>query len=181
MLGKIYAIYFDGEIVVVGSTKRTLDKRWSQYKNRVKDPKAKSNTHTMMRKHGTDNYEMELLEEVEVENKYQMFAIEGTWQEMFENLGIKLYNTRRARGEKYGSPEALATKREKIRERRSSPEFRARDRERERERYREIGSQRIQCELCGRSVTRKGIRRHQSSDYCLENRPKTSVVIRLKK
>ena len=173
MIGKIYAIYHDGEIVVVGSTTKTLDTRWSQYERSVRNPNEKSNIHATMRKYGIDNYKMELLEEVEVETENQMFAIEGMWQDMFKELGIKLYNTRRARGEPNGSPEALATKREKNRERRSSPEYRARENERK--------QQRIQCELCGASRSRGHIREHQRSNYCMENRKKTSVVIRLKK
>jgi len=153
MIGEIYVIYHIDKIVVVGSTEKTIDERWAKYEKKVKSPKYTDNTHTMMREHGIDNYEIELLEEVEVENKCELYAIEGMWQEMFENLGIKLYNKNRARGEPYGSPEYMARKRE-----------------RERERYREIGSQRIPCELCGRDVTRKTIRRHQSSDYCNRNR-----------
>jgi len=173
MIGRIYAIYHDGEIVVVGSTKRTLDKRWSQYKNRVRDPDQTSNTHTMMRKHGIDNYKIELLEEIEGVTENQLEEIEGVWQDMFKELGIKLYNERTARGEPHGSPEALATMREKNRERRANPEYRARENERK--------SQRIECELCGAPSTRGGIREHQRSDYCKRNRKKASVIIRLKK
>ena len=181
MIGRIYAIYHDGEIVVVGSTKRTLETRWDEYEREVNNQRSDSNTYTMMREHGINNYKMELLEEVEVENKCEMFAIEGMWQEMFEDLGIKLYNTLRARGQPHGSPESLATMRERNREKRADPEYRARDRESERERYREIGSQSIECELCGRDVTRKNIRAHQQRQICLDNRPKTTVMIRLKK
>jgi hypothetical protein len=173
MIGKIYAIYHDGEIVVVGSTKRTLKQRWGGYKKKVKNPEYKSNTHVTMREYGIDNYEMELLEEVEVENKYQLEEIEGGWQSMFKEFGIKLYNTREARGLQRGTPEYLAREIERNRERRADPEYRARERE--------IKSQRIECELCGRIGTRGHIREHQRSNYCMENRKKTSVVIRLKK
>ena len=162
MIGRIYVIYHIDKIVVVGSTERTIDERWSRYKSAVNNPDQNSNTHTMMREYGIDNYEIELLEEVEVETENQMFAIEGMWQDTFEDLGIKLYNTNRARGEPRGSPEYLATKREKQREKRADPEYRARENERKR--------QPIQCELCGASRSRGNIRSHQRSNYCMENR-----------
>jgi len=162
MIGRIYAIYHDGEIVVVGSTEQTIDERWSVYKSKVRDPDEKSNTHTMMREYGIDNYKMELLEEVKVKNKNQLFEIEGVYQDMFKEFGIKLYNTKTARGEPRGSPEYLARKRDRNRVRRANPEVRARERE--------IKSQRIQCELCGASSSRGNLSRHRSSDYCLENR-----------
>ena len=176
MIGRIYAIYHDGEIVVVGSTECTINKRWREYKSKVRNPEYKSNIHTTMRKHGINNYKMELLEEVEGVTENELKAIEGMWQEMFKDLGIKLYNERTARGEKHGSPEYRArqreSQRERNRERRANPEYVARENERQ--------SQPIQCELCGRAVRRDGIRRHQSSNYCLENRPKTTAIIRLK-
>jgi len=177
MIGKIYAIYHDGEIVVVGSTERTLNARWGEYERRVENPNEKSNTHVTMREYGIDNYKMELLEEVKVKNKNQLFEIEGVWQDMFKEFGVKLYNTQRARGEPRGSPEARATERERSRERsrkrRTNPEYRAQ--------VREINIQRIECELCGRDVRRGGIREHQKRKVCLENRKKTTVIIRLKK
>ena len=173
MLGKIYAIYHDGEIVVVGSTRQTIDERWDGYKRAVRNPNEKSNIHTTLRKHGIDNYKMELLEEIEGVTENQLKEIEGVYQDLFKEFGIKLYNTNTARGEPRGSPEARATERERIRERRTDPEFRARERERD--------SQRIECDLCGASRTRGHIRSHQRSNYCMENRKKTTVIIRLKK
>ncbi len=141
MIGHIYCIYHNNEVCYVGSTIQILNKRWSDYSSKHDKPDRPEynyKIHRMMREHGISNFQMELLEAVEVEDTSKLKIMEDGWMDTFEELGIELYNTRKA----YLTREEAQQKK------------RAQNKEQ------------IQCSLCGTWSTRGNIRGHQSSKKC---------------
>ena len=157
MKGKIYCIYHNNKICYVGSTTRTLERRWINYRsayNNIKQLSYKTKMHTMMRTHGIDNFEIELLEEVEVEDKRELFSREGAWMDTFQGLGIELYNTVKAQGlgQRVFSTEVYQRRLAKQREK-------------------------IQCPYCGEWISRMNMKRHQRRWNCIGRNKKTPSIV----
>jgi len=143
MKGYIYCLYLDNKICYVGSTKDMKD-RMKNYRVLHHNPKQVGYTckiHQAMREHGFDRFTMGLLEEVEVENKRELFSIEGGWQDTFEELGINLYNTVKAQG--LGNVYSYETYQKRL----------AKQREK------------IPCDICGKMICRMGISRHKKRKH----------------
>ena len=146
MKGNIYCIYHNNTICYVGSTIRTLNGRLSEYRSKHNNPSSKEYNYKinrMMREYGFSNFEISLLETVEVVDRRELFSREGGWMDTFEDLGIELYNTQKAQGLGNGPSEEsyqkqLARQREKI-----------------------------PCPLCWKMINRNNIRDHQRQSNCI--------------
>jgi len=149
MKGYIYCLYLDDKICYVGSAKDMKD-RMRMYKNTHNNPKQEGHYKTKiskaMREHGFDRFTMGMMEEVEVEDniagKRELYSIEGSWQAMFENLGINLYNTVRAQGLGQGVDSEESYQRRLARQR-----------------------EKIPCDICGKMICRMGIGRHKKRKH----------------
>ncbi len=142
MKGKIYCIYHNNTICYVGSTTRTLNKRWSNYRSAHNTPNSKEydyKIHRMMREHGISNFHIELLETVEVTHERELCSIEDDWIDTFKELDFELYNTR-------GAYVTLEETRQK---------------------ELAYNNQKIPCPLCGKVTSRAHLRRHQRSSNCI--------------
>jgi len=148
MIGNVYVIYCEGEICYVGSTVN-MKKRWRDYKNYHQNPNCKDYNYEInkyIREEGFDKFQHEIVESYEVENRVDLNQYEGIWQNTFEELGFDLKNQQGAgngcngvKGTR-GYENKLARNREKV-----------------------------TCELCGASVRRDGIRKHQRSMTCINH------------
>ena len=180
--GRIYIIYNTvDEQVCIGSTEETIDDRMDIYK------KNQHNKHMkickLMREYGWDKFDIALLEEIECEDKRELYWHEGQWQIMMKDAGYRLTNTKIARGignnstEQYhANPESYEKKkawsREKIpcpdcgkmitrdhmarhRKYHNDPEYRQKKKARKREK--------IPCPDCGKMMCRSSIWRHRKS------------------
>ena len=124
--------------ICVGSTGQTLNARWSKYRRHHNNPNCSGynfKISELMREHGFDKFKIEALEEDEFEDRRELYAREGCWQELLMENGYNLTNTRVARGIGDNSSEY----------RKANPESYERDKARRRER--------IKCEVPGCNVT----------------------------
>jgi hypothetical protein len=145
-----------------------MEKRWEGYKNSHNNPKQESYNMTisgLMREYGFDNFWMEEIETIEVEDESECRFHEGQWQMMLIDQGYQLTNERIARGCGNNMTEY----------RKANPESYQRDLARLREK--------VKCDLCGKTMNRGSIWQHQKK-YCPNRpkpKPKTKISIRLKK
>jgi len=149
MIGYIYVIYCEGEICYVGRTVN-MKTRWRKYKSchQNQDPKNKDydmQIHKYMREKGFDKFEHEIVESYEVEKEVDLNYYEGIWQRTFTELGFDLKN-------KYGAGNG-----DNVKGTRGYENDLARKREK------------VTCELCGASVRRDGIRKHQRTMKCINH------------
>ncbi len=129
--GRIYAIYntVDNQ-ECIGSTTRTLDGRWSVYKSKHNNPNCRDYNMKickLMREYGWDNFNIELLEEIQCEGKRELECHEYNWMDTMENEGYHLTNTIRgiglSRKEYYlVNPEARQKKLDKQKEKIACPD-----------------------------------------------------------
>lgn len=96
MIGRIYCIYNTvDDQVCIGSTKRSLARRWCSYRcvhKNEQGPDANWGIHKLMRKYGFDKFYYELLEEIEINDDRDLTNSEGIWQDIFIENGYKLTN-----------------------------------------------------------------------------------------
>ena len=145
MIGYIYAICYDNEIIYTGST-INMATRWRGYKNQHRNPKNRNYKYKIsafMRDKGFNNCEMMLLESYEIENEKEIYKYEGMWQRTFQELGCDLQNTNQAGNGCATVKGTIAYENEKAR-----------------------SKEKIPCKLCGKFIGRKGIRPHQRRSKC---------------
>lgn len=144
----VYGIYYDGEIVYIGST-NNMTQRWWDYKSAHLNPKREHYNMKIckfMREKGFHNFSHQIIETFEDISKRDINLYEGAWQQTFEELGFNLLNKNKAGT---GSGEKGTASYDKSQER---------------------ANEKIPCELCGKLGARKHMYRHQQTEKCLNSR-----------
>lgn len=90
--GKVYQILnYVTDDVYVGSTCQSLSKRMSKHRGVMNNKTCKHRPlYSLMRKHGRDNFYIELIEEYPCDNKDQLRAREGFYQRERATLNIRV-------------------------------------------------------------------------------------------
>lgn len=102
--GYVYAIHNTGDApTYIGSTFQSPGQRWREYRCKHKDPKDRHYTLGIclqMRRHGFDQFSMEILETVMVNGLPDLLKIEGEYQVLFrDEYGVPICN-RKIEGER---------------------------------------------------------------------------------
>lgn len=136
-----YTISCENEICYVGSTTKTLNTRWAQYRNGHNNPTYRghytSPICTYMREKGFDKFTHELLETLDIDPS-DRYLYEGGWQETLRNAGYELKNVVTAGNSSGPRLESIHYHNDQKRK-----------------------LEKVTCDICGTQVCRSGIARHK--------------------
>ena len=146
MIGHIYVIYYEGDIVYVGST---IDMKTRLYGYKTQCFNKNSNKyhlplHVFMREKGFDNFDHEIIESHEIEERKELNQYEGMWQKTFTELGFKLLNKQNAGFDacEYGSEGYEANLKKRL-------------------------TLTVICDHCGLTVVKDRLARHKRTQKCI--------------
>ena len=95
MLYRFYKIYsdLDDEMIYVGKTTQTLNKRFGEHKSYYRNNIGYCSSKKVFEKYGIENVKVVLLEEIELENKYESDLKEREYIESYKNCINKFLPT----------------------------------------------------------------------------------------
>lgn len=97
MKARIYIITNDvDDKIYVGVTTKTINRRLVEHKSDTNRKNMKLHSH--MKALGMERFHIELIEEIDVDEKNDVYWHEGNWIELFRSNGYQLLNTRRSYG-----------------------------------------------------------------------------------
>ena len=170
MKGKIYKIHFEN-IVYVGSTTKTLNRRFSSHKCDFKNKTGKYSIHKYFKEFGIEKFTIELIVDIEVENRKQLYDIEYQYIQSMECVNKLKYNNRKESNKNYRLKNT-----EKIKEysknyyEKNKEILNKQNRERWKEYYKinkkSISShlkKKVKCDICDKEYHKKSLTRHKNT------------------
>ena len=146
MRGIVYLISNDvDDQMCVGSTQCSLGKRWREYKCQHKTDSLK--ICELMRNYGFDKFSIEVIEEVEVSDRSELYWIEGLWQKILIDNGYNLTNDKTNSGSGSGSKQWYADHPDRYKE--------------HLQRQYEKRKEKVNCPICGRLYSKSSLYRHK--------------------
>jgi hypothetical protein len=150
--GLIYKISFNDDTCYVGSTTKTLNKRFSQHTQQL--PSVNGFESYVKEKILTcDGFTKEILKKDVFFNKYDLLY----WERILTDLTPNTINRRRC----WITPEELKENKSKVDKR---------YREKHDEKLKAFKNKKVVCDLCGNEYSHSNKSRHLKSKLCLNNR-----------